>query len=380
MSQQVSPAEPAATQLGWRRRRRLRAALGGVAAVVTLAVAGAATLGLGGRGRDEPLSARTGPAATAQVTRQTLVKTVTLAGELGYGPAIPLASTATGTVTWLPQVGATVRRGGVLLRADERPVVLLYGFLPMYRPLTEGTEGSDVRQFERNLAALGYGGFTVDEKFSAATIEAVKRWQKDLELPETGTVERGRVIYAPKAIRIAQHLVRLGASATGDVLTYTGSTRMVTVSAGAGEAGWAAKGTKVTVTLPTGGSVAGEVSAVGAPASGAPASGGQQPANPERPGTAAATVEVTVAIADQKALGALGATPVDVRYIAEERRDVLTVPVEALLALAEGGYGVEVTGPTGTRIVAVEAGMFADGRVEVSGESLTESVMVGVPQ
>ncbi|SCG57764.1 Putative peptidoglycan binding domain-containing protein [Micromonospora echinaurantiaca] len=358
----------------------MRAALGVVVGLVTLVVAGAATLGLGGRGGDEPPPARTGPAATAPVTRQTLTKTVTLAGDLGYGPALPLASTATGTVTWLPEVGATVRRGGVLLRADERPVVLLYGFLPMYRPLAEGTEGSDVRQFERNLAALGYGGFTVDEEFSAATTAAVKRWQKDLELPETGEVERDRVIYAPKAVRIAQHLVRLGASATGDVLTYTGSTRMVTVSAGAGEAGWAAKGTKVTVTLPTGGSVAGKVSAVGAPAPGALAGGEQQPANPERPGTGAATVEVIIAIADQKALGALGATPVDVRYVAEERRDVLTVPVEALLALAEGGYGVEVTGPAGTRIVAVKAGLFADGRVEVSGETLTEGVMVGVPQ
>lgn len=358
----------------------MRAAIGGVAALVTLAVAGAATLGLGGGGGDESPPPRTGPAAAAPITRQTLVKSVTLAGELGYGPAVPLASTAAGTVTWLPQVGATVRRGGVLLRADERPVVLLYGFLPMYRPLAEGATGSDVRQFERNLAALGYGGLTMDDQFTAATTTAVKRWQKDLELPETGIVERDRVVYAPKAIRIAQQLVRLGASATGDVLTYTGNTRMVTVSAGAGEAGWAAKNAKVTVTLPIGGSVAGRVSAVGAPASGASAGGGQQPTNPERPGTDSATVEVTIAITDQKALGALGATPVDVRYVEEERRDVLTVPVDALLALAEGGYGVEVTGAAGTRIVAVQVGMFANGRVEVSGEGVTEGINVGVPR
>ncbi|MEH1164651.1 peptidoglycan-binding protein [Micromonospora sp. CPCC 205539] len=358
----------------------MRATLGGVAALITLVAAGAATLGLGGRGGDEPQSTRTGPAAAAPVSRQTLVKTVTVAGELGYGPAVPLASTATGTVTWLPQVGAEVRRGGALLRADEKPIVLLYGLLPMYRPLTEGTTGSDVRQFERNLTALGYRGITVDEKFSAATTLAVKRWQKDLALPVTGVVERERVIYAPKAVRIARQLVRLGASAAGDLLTYTGSTRMVLVSAGAGEVGWAVKGTKVTVALPTGGSVAGTVSVVGAPAAGGSVGDGQQPADPERPGTGSATVEVTIAIADQKALGALGATPVDVRYVAKERRAVLTVPVDALLALAEGGYGVEVTGPAGARIVAVQAGMFADGRVEVSGEGLAEGMTVGVPQ
>ena len=40
------------------------------------------------------------------------------------------------------------------------------------------------------------------------------------------------------------------------------------------------------------------------------------------------------------------------------------MPVEALLALAEGGYAVEVpdeTSATGTRLVGVELGVFADG-------------------
>ncbi|SCL16114.1 Multidrug efflux pump subunit AcrA (membrane-fusion protein) [Micromonospora rhizosphaerae] len=358
-------------------RRRLRAVAGAGLVLTTLAVAGAATLGLGGRGADQAVPRRTGPAATATVTRQTLVKTVTLAGELGYGPAAPLTSTATGTVTWLPDVGTTVRRGEALLRADELPVVLLYGFLPMYRPLTTGVQGSDVRQFERNLAALGYRGFTVDEEFSASTSDAVKRWQKDLEVPETGTVDRDRVIYTPGPVRIAQRLARVGASATGDVLSYTGNTRMVTVSAAAGEAAWAAKGAKVTVTLPTGTSVAGQVTAIGPPTPAA--SGGQTPPDPEHPGTGAAAVQVTIAIPDQKALGGLAGASVDVRYVAQERKKVLTVPVTALLALTEGGYGLEVTDPGGTRIVAVEVGLFAEGRVEVQGDGLTEGLSVGVP-
>jgi len=345
-------------------------ALGG-GAVLLLAAAGIATLGLGGRGATGPAPDRTGPAATGVVTRQTLVRSVTLAGELGYGPAVPLTSTAPGTVTWLPEVGATVRRGEAVLRADEQPVVLLYGFLPMYRPLAPGVKGSDVRQFERNLAALGYAGFTVDDDYSAATATAVKRWQKDLTLPETGTVERARVTYAPGPIRVAEHLVRPGAPAAADVLSFTGTTRVVTISAGPGEAAWAARGTAVTVALPTGGSVAGVVSAVGAVTT-APAGSGDA--------AATATVAVTVSIADQKALGALGGAPVDVRYVAEQAKDVLTVPVGALLALAEGGYGVEVTDPAGTRVVAVKVGLFADGRVEVTGDGLAEGARVGVPE
>ncbi|GAA4172230.1 peptidoglycan-binding protein [Phytohabitans flavus] len=341
----------------------------GAGALLLLAVAGAATLGLGGRAATDPAPERSGPAATGVVTRQTLVRSVTLAGELGYGPTVPLASTAPGTVTWLPEVGATVRRGEAVLRADELPVVLLYGFLPMYRPLADGVKGSDVRQFERNLAALGYEGFTVDDDFSAATATAVKRWQKDLALPETGAVERERVAYAPGAIRVAEHLVRPGAAAAAEVLSFTGTTRVATVSAGPGEAAWAARGVAVTVSLPTGGSVAGAVSSVG-PVTAAAAGSGDS----------AAAVEVTVAIADQKALGALSGAPVDVRYVAERAEDVLTVPVDALLALAEGGYGVEVSGDAGTRVVAVKVGLFADGRVEVTGDGLAEGVRVGVPE
>ncbi|MEV5763289.1 peptidoglycan-binding domain-containing protein [Micromonospora sp. NPDC052213] len=368
------PMDP--TEVSRRRSRRLlRAAAGAGLVLVTLALAGAATLGLGGRG-DTPTPARTGPAATAPITRQTLVRSVALAGELGYGVATPLAALAAGTVTWLPEVGATVRQGEALLRADEQPVVLLYGALPMYRPLTVGVRGSDVRQFERNLAALGYGGFTVDDTFSASTTAAVRRWQDDLGIPDTGTVDRERVVYAPGAIRVSRHLVPVGASATGTVLAYTGSTRVVTVSAGTGEAAWAKKGTRVTVTLPTGVSVAGKVGTVAPPT--APA-GGQGPADPERPGTGSATVQVTIAVADQRALGGLTDTPVDVRYVAQQREKVLTVPVDALLALAEGGYGVEVTGPGGTRILPVRAGLFAEGRVEVQGAGLAEGLLVGVP-
>lgn len=355
--------------------RPVRALVVGAVVVAAVAVAGAATLGLRWRGGGEPAAERTAPATTTPVTRQTLVEAVTVPGELNYGPATPLAATAAGTVTWLPEPGATVRRGDVLLRADELPVVLLYGALPMYRPLTETAKGRDVEQFERNLAALGYDGFTVDEEFSAATTAAVKRWQEDLELPETGTVEKERVVYAPGAVRVAERLVRVGASATGDVLSYTGSTRGVRVSAQASAAGWAAKGVPVTVTLPDGKKVAGEVSGVVEPA-GAAGSGEEGGGAADR----APTVDIAVTVKDQKALGKLDRGGVTVRYVAAERKDVLTVPVTALLALAEGGYGLEVVLPTGPRVVAVEVGLFAEGRVEVSGPDLAEGVQVGVPE
>jgi peptidoglycan hydrolase-like protein with peptidoglycan-binding domain len=361
-----------------RRRKPTRAAAISAALVVTLAVAGAATLGLGGRGQnDEPGPRRTGPVATVAITRQTMVDAVTLTGQLGYGAEAPLAASAPGTVTWLPKVGATVRRGGVLLRADEKPIVLFYGAVPMFRPLSEGVEGTDVRQLERNLSAQGYGGFTVDEEFSAATTVAVKRWQEALDLPPTGTVGRHQVVYAPGAVRVARRLVRLGAAATGDVVAYTGGTRVVTVPASPGEANWAVKGARVTVIPPGGASTRGRVTAVAAPAG--QATEGQVGVG-DGDGEAGEGVEITIAIPDQKALRGTPQGPVQVRYVAEERKNVLTVPVHALLALAEGGYGLEIVVGGTTRVVAVEVGMFAEGRVEVQGDGLAEGVMAGVPE
>lgn len=84
-------------------------------------------------------------------------------------------------------------------------------------------------------------------------------------------------------------------------------------------------------------------------------------------------------MAKQTGLGRLDAAPVDVTFTSEERADVLAVPVNALVALAEGGYGVEVVADGATSYVAVEVGLFADGMVEVTGEDLSEATTVVVP-
>ena len=66
-------------------------------------------------------------------------QTVSQANPLGTGHA-------------LAQITAAHRTPG--------PVVVLYGRLPLYRTLGEGTKGADVRQLEHNLAVLGYAGFS----------------------------------------------------------------------------------------------------------------------------------------------------------------------------------------------------------------------------
>ncbi|MDX3313576.1 peptidoglycan-binding domain-containing protein [Streptomyces sp. ME08-AFT2] len=411
----AAPAQP-------RGRRGRRTALVASALVVVAAVAVVGALGLGGDGAQEGSSAPPRSGSTVPVTRTTLTERTTVDGLLGYGTEMPLPVKATGTVTWLPAEGTAMGRGGTLLRVDDRPVVLLYGTLPMYRELglTAGTRqgtgqgagtergtqdsggqgrtdetsgapdpsasptpggagaggtgdtlrGMDVLQFESNLAALGYTGFTVDEEFTDLTARAVKRWQKSLGLPQSGTVGIGDVVYSAGKVRIGHAGVRLGSPATDDALTYTGTSRKVVVNASAAEDSWAVRGAAVTIGLPAGTSVKGEVASVGKSAT-APEDGGGEG------GSAAPTVPVTITVKDQKSVGRLESAPVTVEYVGRERADVLTVPVAALVALAEGGHGLETADG---RFVAVKTGLFADGRVEVSGSAVREGMNVRIPE
>jgi len=340
----------------------------------------------------EPAAKPPLPPATAKITRTTLVETKTVSGTLGYGDAVPVSAAQTGTLTWIASEGSTVKRGEPLFKLDERPVVALYGSLPLYRTLRVGVEGTDVKQFEKNLSKLGYTGFTVDDTYTAATALAARSWQADLGLPKTGAVEPGQVVVTPGAARVAEQTARVGDVIGGEtaggalVLSYTGTTRLVTVELEVADQALAAKGRTVTVTVPGQGPVKGTIAQVGTVATAPEQTGnapGDQASNaPDGSSSTAADarIQVTVTIADQKKLGSLDAAPVDVDFVSEERKDVLAVPVAALLALPKGGYGVEIVEGGATRIVAVRTGMFAAGRVEISGDGIAEGVTVGVPK
>src|SRR5262249_61590123 len=109
---------------------------------------------------------------------------------LGYGEEVPVAAGGEGTLTWIAATGATVMRGEPLFRVDERPVVALYGQVPLYRTLRVGLTGADVRQLEDNLAALGSTAVPVDDVFTAGTAAAVGVWQAGLGRAVTGAVDR----------------------------------------------------------------------------------------------------------------------------------------------------------------------------------------------
>lgn len=337
---------------------------------VSTALAGVAFAARLFAGPEAPAAGPPVTAATATVRGGDLVSRVTATGTLGYLQHRDISTAVGGIVTWAPTDGAVIKRDGRLFVVDGGPTMLLYGAVPAYRRLVPGDEGEDVRQLEQNLEALGYAdNVTVDDTYTGGTASAVRDWQDDRDLPATGTLELGQAAFAPGPIRVQSAHVRIG-DATGagrKALSVTGLGRGVTLEMKVPDAAYAKPGTKVKTELPDGIVLDGVVATVGASAT-----------IPDDQNDSTPRVPVTVAISDTRKVSAIDQSPATVRFPGQTRRNVLSVPVGALIVLPDGAFGVQVTGPGPARDIAVTLGMFAQGQVEVTGEGLAAGQRVTV--
>lgn len=340
-------------------RARTVILVGGLVAIAVSALV------LDGGGAQRPAAdagASTPSAKTAKVETRDLVEREELDGTLGYGERTDVALSAQGTITGLPAEGSVVDRGGVIAEVDGRAVRLLFGTRPLWRALGANVgNGPDVRVLEENLVALGHAttaSLDVDDDWTDATTAAVKRWQKANGVDQTGTLAPSDVVVLPAPARVAERKTSIGSPAgSGPVIAVTGTEKVVIVDLEASRHELLPVGTAVDVELPDGTKVAGSVRSVSSVVTPpADASSGGKP-----------TVEVVIALAGNTE-AVFDSSPVDVLVTAEMAEDVLTVPVDALLALAEGGYAVERVRGGRTVLVGVETGAFADGYVQVTGE------------
>ena len=135
--------------------------------------------------------------------------------------------------------------------------------------------------------------------------------------------------------------------------------------------------TAVTITLPDATTTTGTITSVGSPVekstnSGSGAGGSE---------TKERVIPITISLDDTSATANFQEVSVTVALPSETREDVLSVPVGALLALTPNQFGVEIVESDGTtRKVPVTIGLFAGGRVEVSGDDIAEGTRVVVPQ
>jgi peptidoglycan hydrolase-like protein with peptidoglycan-binding domain len=332
--------------------------------LVAAALAGAVTAVAVRGGQAAPAAPAPPRLGTATVVRTNLVSTALTGGTLGYAPARPVVNLVTGIYTWLPRPGAAVRAGGVLYRVDDTPVTLMAGSVPAWRPFGLGmADGPDVRQFQAGLIAGHFAGGlfnTPTGHYDLATADAVERWQAARGLTVTGLIPLGQVVFLPTAILVGAMNVTAGEAAAPGQRPYQVTTGQRTVTVPLNPTlPPAAVGQSVSIVLPSQATVPGTITAVG----GVSSTSGQLTVTPSRATGTGVNVQVEVSLAVQSARG------------------VLAVPVSALLALAGGGYGLEVVTPSGARrLVGVAAGLFASGQVQVSGPGITAGTRVVVAQ
>ena len=382
----------------WHVPRAGWARAGLVAGLCLLAAAGAAVVVAVLPGTRNAVTA--GPrVATAAVVRTDLTNTVQVAGSLAYAGSFTVVNQVPGTAyTVLPRPGQVIRRGRRLYEVDGSPVVLFYGRRPEWRALSLGVaDGPDVAQLDANLIALGYAtpaGLPVSYTFTGATAAAVAQWQAATGQAVTGAVAAGQVAYTPGPLRVTSVPAGLGTPAQpgAAVLTATSPRPVVDVALPVSQEYLVHRGESVTVTMPDGTAAGGRVRTISPVATGA--AGGASPGTPGAPGASpgpggpgdtagggvdSATVNVTVLLTHPAVAGHLDQAPVTVSIVSASVHRVLAVPVSALVALAGGGYAVEVDRGRSRRLVAVRTGLFGRTLVQVSGSGLHPGTRVEVP-
>ncbi len=365
------------------RRPVLAASLAGAAAV-----GAAAAVSLAGA-QANPAPQALPRLATATLSRTTLTESALTEGTLGYRASAPVINGLAGTYTWLPAPGKIIRPGQTLYRVDDRPVVLQRGGVPAWRNFEPGmTSGPDVWQL---TAALIAGHFatglltTPSSVFTWATADAVERWQAAHGLAATGRIPFGQIVFLPGALRVGAWQVAAGGAAQSGQAPYlvTADHRVVTVPM-TPDMPVVRVGQSVSIILPSQSATAGIVTGMGpapALASSAGAGGGSTGNGGGSAAAQNATSFLFITPEVPAATGTSDGVPVQVSLAIQVARDVLSAPVSALLALAGGGYGVEIVLPSGAhRVIGVRTGIFASGLVQIGGAGLTAGTKVVVSQ
>jgi len=314
------------------------------------------------------------------------------------------------TYTALPSVGEVIKEDQPVYSVSNDPVPLLYGAVGAYRAFYVGmSDGADVGELTADLIALGYGsGLGRSNHYSSATAGAVERWQGALGLPATGQILLGQAVFEPGPIRVTAVTPSVGSAVGGGgggtgggagggaaVLTATSTLPVVTVDLDVSQEYLVKPGDAVNVVLPDGTSSAGgRIETVGnvatCPSGGASGSGTGAQAGSSSASTSTCssggsgansgpTVPVTITLDSTQPGSTLDEAPVNVDITTQTASNVLAVPVNALLALQGGGYGVQVVTGTTSHLVGVTTGLYSNNTVQVSGPGISDGLRVQVP-
>ena len=313
---------------------------------------------------------------TVAVVSTDLERSESFPGVLRYADPQIVFAVVEGIVTKISTEGAQVSRGDPIFEIDGQSVFVFYGERPMWRwlgPAPDGTrlEGTDVEQLELNLEALGYSPRSrPDRVFDDGSARLVRNWRADAGLSDSDSVELGRIVYVDGPVKVSRSLVELGTPVVPGtpIVEVSKPVQEVRMELPADRRNRISFGAAVAVRLPDDARATGTVQAIGSVV---------LSTSPDRRGTD--YIEVIIHLDDPRLGEPYYGYPVDIDVVTDRVAGVLAVPVKALVALSEGGYGVEVERDGMVSLVGVETGMYAGGLVEVRGD-LDPGDLVRVPR
>ncbi len=162
---------------------------------------------------------------------------------------------------------------------------------------------------------------------------------------------------------------------TNTIMTTTSNRKTVTVNLDTTKSSLAKLGATVVVTLPSGKTVHGRIVSIGkvATTSGSDSGSGSSSSDSSS-SDKTATIKLTIKLFSKGT--ALDQAPVTVRFEQSRAKDVLAIPVTALLAQPGDKFAVEVVDGSEHRLVTVEPGVYTSGYVEITGAGLRPGMRV----
>ena len=281
------------------------------------------------------------------------------------------------------QGGQTAAEGDIVAVVDERPIFVLQGSVPMYRPLGVDSSGDDVRQLQEALQRLGYE-VANDGRFGFATARAVFAFYTDRGYTPVGSggeilkdwqdwlagIPQAEVTFAPALPVVATTSCgRARADAGGPMCTLTAGQGALVVEAPKSEEGRIMPGLLVHVTLNDGTTADGQIAGVH------PESSTDAGADDEEDESATEPARFRVGLAEGQILPAeasgTGAITIEVTPA-----DTLRIEAAAIREDVDGAFWLL---DTEDRRIDIEVGLCNRGLCAIDGKGIRTGLEVVVP-
>jgi peptidoglycan hydrolase-like protein with peptidoglycan-binding domain len=138
---------------------------------------------------------------------------------------IAVTASASGLVTAVSIApGDRIASGTRLVSVDDVPILAYLAPAPLYRDLSTGDRGPDVRNVQQFLAKAGFAPGRTDGVFSTSTFQAVKRFEKAHGLQLDGVIHRDELAWAPPGLTaVGSVAVQVGERASEGTKLFAGS-------------------------------------------------------------------------------------------------------------------------------------------------------------